>query len=79
MPLAVTANMVALSAHHLYLVSIEFQQLGRGRADLMRDLADADIHTQVHDIPLYNIRTIKTGMASTHASFLVRNATTLAR
>lgn len=43
---------VASSAYHLYVVQIDFEALGRGRAELMAYLRDRGIGTQVHYIPI---------------------------
>jgi perosamine synthetase len=41
------------SSQHLYLVNIDFQGLGISREELMIRLAERNIGTQVHYIPLY--------------------------
>jgi dTDP-4-amino-4,6-dideoxygalactose transaminase len=41
-----------LHAWHLYAVAIDFAGLKRRRGDVMRDLAEAGIGTQVHYIPV---------------------------
>lgn len=41
-----------LSAHHLYLVKMEFEKLGVSRAKLMNLLREKGILTQVHHIPV---------------------------
>ena len=40
------------SAHHLYVVKINFNELGITRGKLMRDFLDINIGTQVHYIPV---------------------------
>ncbi|MEQ8228939.1 MAG: UDP-4-amino-4,6-dideoxy-N-acetyl-beta-L-altrosamine transaminase [Rhodospirillales bacterium] len=42
------------SGLHLYHIDIDFHTLGRSRADLMSDLRDAGIGTQVHYIPIHH-------------------------
>ena len=41
-----------LSSHHLYVVNIDFNSIGKSRAELMHELRDKDIICQVHYIPL---------------------------
>jgi len=41
-----------LSSHHLYVVNIDFNSIGKSRAELMYELRDKDIICQVHYIPL---------------------------
>mgnify|MGYP006078162207 FL=1 len=41
-----------LSSHHLYVVNINFNSIGKSRAELMHELRDKDIICQVHYIPL---------------------------
>jgi len=41
------------SAWHLYAVSIDFKALGVGRGDVMRELLDQNIGSQVHYIPVH--------------------------
>lgn len=43
----------ALSANHLYVVSIDFARIKGGRAELMRKLIARGIYTQVHYLPIY--------------------------
>jgi UDP-4-amino-4,6-dideoxy-N-acetyl-beta-L-altrosamine transaminase len=40
------------SGHHLYILRIDFNSLGRSRAQLMQELRDRQIITQVHYIPV---------------------------
>jgi dTDP-4-amino-4,6-dideoxygalactose transaminase len=40
------------SAHHLYVLNINFRALGKSRASLMTELRDQGIGTQVHYIPV---------------------------
>ncbi|AIK96933.1 UDP-4-amino-4,6-dideoxy-N-acetyl-beta-L-altrosamine transaminase [Candidatus Odyssella acanthamoebae] len=42
------------TAWHLYIVLMDFAQLGLSRADFMKQLKDKGIGTQVHYIPLYH-------------------------
>lgn len=41
-----------LSGHHLYVLRIDFQALGRTRGDVMRKLKSHGVGTQVHYIPV---------------------------
>jgi len=41
-----------LSSHHLYVVNIDFNSIGKSRAELMHELRGKDIICQVHYIPL---------------------------
>lgn len=41
-----------LSGHHLYVLRIDFDQLGKGRGELMRELKERGIGSQVHYIPV---------------------------
>ena len=41
------------SAHHLYVVDIDFALIGKSRRAVMMELAQRGIGTQVHYIPLY--------------------------
>jgi len=41
-----------LSSHHLYVVNIDFNSIGKSRAEIMYELRDKDIICQVHYIPL---------------------------
>lgn len=43
----------AASAHHLYPVRIDFEAIGRSRADFMRALQARNIVSQVHYIPVH--------------------------
>ena len=45
-------NMRDLSSNHLYILKINFDKLGKTRADLMEKFKDAEIITQVHYIPV---------------------------
>jgi len=45
-------NMRDLSSNHLYILKVNFKQLGKSRAKLMVDLKNAGIVTQVHYIPV---------------------------
>ena len=40
------------SSHHIYVIRIDFNQLGISRHKLMKQLADHGIGTQVHYIPV---------------------------
>lgn len=40
------------SAHHIYLIRVDYAGLGRSRADVMLALRRRDIYTQVHYIPV---------------------------
>lgn len=40
------------SGHHLYVLRIDFDYLGKNRAKVMRDLAESGVGTQVHYIPV---------------------------
>jgi dTDP-4-amino-4,6-dideoxygalactose transaminase len=42
-----------LSAHHLYIVRIDFAAIGRSRASVMRELSANGIISQVHYIPVH--------------------------
>jgi perosamine synthetase len=44
----------ARSGHHLYIVKIDFQSIGKARANIMRKLAEKQIGTQVHYIPVHH-------------------------
>jgi len=48
----VTRTLAAESAWHLYPVLIEFATLGKERSQVMRELLNKDIGTQVHYIPV---------------------------
>jgi dTDP-4-amino-4,6-dideoxygalactose transaminase len=41
-----------LSSNHLYILKVNFKQLGKSRAKLMVDLKNEGIVTQVHYIPV---------------------------
>lgn len=41
------------SAYHLYVLQIDFEKLGKSRADVMNELRGKGIGTQVHYIPLH--------------------------
>lgn len=41
-----------LSGHHLYVLRIDFEKLGKGRGELMRELKGRQIGSQVHYIPV---------------------------
>jgi UDP-4-amino-4,6-dideoxy-N-acetyl-beta-L-altrosamine transaminase len=43
----------ALSAHHLYVVRIDFKTLGRSRNDFMMALREKGVGSQVHYIPVH--------------------------
>ena len=43
----------SFSAHHLYVLRINFDALGRSRAAVMETLKDAGVGTQVHYIPVH--------------------------
>lgn len=45
-------NPKAQTALHLYAVNIDFKALGKSRAQLMRELAEHSVGTQVHYIPV---------------------------
>ncbi len=40
------------SAHHIYLIRVDYAGLGRSRADVMLALRKRDVYTQVHYIPV---------------------------
>lgn len=40
------------SGHHLYVLRIDFAAVGRNRAQIMKDLRDCNVVTQVHYIPV---------------------------
>lgn len=42
----------ALSGHHLYVLRIDFEKLGKSRGQLMRELKGRQIGSQVHYIPV---------------------------
>ena len=46
-------NKLNQSAHHLYILLIDFQKFNTSRAELMTTLASRGIGTQVHYIPVY--------------------------
>lgn len=52
-PTQSTENYRSRSGHHLYVVKIDFDKIGRTRADVMTALRDKGIGTQVHYIPLH--------------------------
>jgi perosamine synthetase len=52
-PLQASSDARARSAHHLYIVDIDYSALGRSRRAVMADLKQRGIGTQVHYIPLY--------------------------
>jgi perosamine synthetase len=52
-PLHASADTRARSAHHLYIVDIDYSVLGRSRRAVMAELKQRGIGTQVHYIPLY--------------------------
>lgn len=52
-PLQASADARARSAHHLYIVDINYSAIGRSRRALMTELKQRGIGTQVHYIPLY--------------------------
>jgi UDP-4-amino-4,6-dideoxy-N-acetyl-beta-L-altrosamine transaminase len=52
-PLQATADARARSAHHLYIVDIDYSMIARSRRSVMADLKQRGIGTQVHYIPLY--------------------------
>jgi perosamine synthetase len=52
-PLQASADARARSAHHLYIVDIDYAALGRSRRAVMTELRQRGIGTQVHYIPLY--------------------------
>jgi UDP-4-amino-4,6-dideoxy-N-acetyl-beta-L-altrosamine transaminase len=41
------------TAWHLYIVNIDYEQIGKSRSQVMIELKENDISTQVHYIPLY--------------------------
>lgn len=41
------------SAHHLFVIQVNFERIGRSRAEVMQILKERNIGTQVHYIPLY--------------------------
>lgn len=41
------------SGHHLYVVEVDFEQIGQTRQDVMNRLREKGIGTQVHYIPVY--------------------------
>ena len=41
------------SAHHLYIVEIDFEKIGKSRREVMSELLEKGIGTQVHYIPVY--------------------------
>jgi perosamine synthetase len=52
-PVQASGDARARSAHHLYIVDIDYLALGRSRRAVMADLKQRGIGTQVHYIPLY--------------------------
>jgi len=52
-PLQASEDARLHSAHHLYLVDIDFAALGTSRREVMTELRRRGIGTQVHYIPLY--------------------------
>lgn len=48
-----TGRQRELSAHHLYVLRIDFEAIGLSRKDVMKKLADKGIGTQVHYIPVH--------------------------
>lgn len=52
-PLQASEDARRRSAHHLYLVDVDFAAIGRSRRAVMSDLRRRGIGTQVHYIPLY--------------------------
>ena len=40
------------SGHHLFVVLIEFERIGRTRSEVMRAMRDKDVGTQVHYVPV---------------------------
>ena len=52
-PIQASADARARSAHHLYIVDIDYSALGRSRRAVMAELKQRGIGTQVHYIPLY--------------------------
>jgi perosamine synthetase len=52
-PYQASADARARSAHHLYVVDINYSVLGRSRRALMTELRERGIGAQVHYIPLY--------------------------
>src|SRR5690606_4460389 len=43
----------ATAAWHVYVVQIDFEALGKSRAQVMTDLAERGIGTQVHYVPVH--------------------------
>lgn len=41
------------SAHHLFVIQVDFEKIGKSRAEVMQILKQRNIGTQVHYIPLY--------------------------
>jgi len=52
-PLQAKSDARQRSAHHLYVVDIDFAQLGKSRRTVMNELRERGVGTQVHYIPLY--------------------------
>ena len=52
-PIQASADARTRSAHHLYIVDIDYSTLGRSRRATMAELRQRGIGTQVHYIPLY--------------------------
>ena len=46
-------NCEVLSAYHLYVLQIDFEYLGKTRAEVIKQLSDAGIGSQVHYIPVH--------------------------
>ena len=49
---SIQKNMRDFSSNHLYILKINFEKLGKTRADLMKEFKRAEIITQVHYIPV---------------------------
>jgi dTDP-4-amino-4,6-dideoxygalactose transaminase len=43
----------AYSAYHLYVIKIDFKKIGKTREEIVSDLKEAGIGTQVHYIPVH--------------------------
>jgi perosamine synthetase len=52
-PLQASSDARARSAHHLYIVDIDYSAIGRSRRAVMTDLKQRGIGAQVHYIPIY--------------------------
>ena len=48
-----TENNGYYSAYHLYVILIDFEKIGKTRAQVINELADRGVGTQVHYIPVY--------------------------